>query len=93
MEGVLWSILAELVSLADSSTTTERIPNLFAEGCWDRRHLHNGIRYIPVASNPRISQSVVEGVLATMLAELYLIADSSTTAGRFWIQFAGGCWA
>jgi len=28
----------------------------------------------------------------TKLVELYSFADSSTTAGRISIQFAGGCW-
>jgi len=85
--------LAELYSIADYSTTTSQIPDMFAGGCWARRQLRNGINYVPVASKPRISPSSVEGVLGTMLAELYWIADSSTTAGRTSILFGGGYWA
>jgi len=85
--------LAELYSKADYSTTAGQIPIPFAGGCWARRQLRNGITYVPVASKPRISLSSVEGVLGTMLAEFYSIADSSTTAGRISILFAGGCLA
>jgi len=86
-------LLAELYSIADYSTTAAEIPILFAGGCWTSRQLRNGIRDIPVASKPRISLSSVEGVLGTMQAEFYSIADSSTTAGSIAILFAGGCWA
>jgi len=85
--------LAELYSIADYSTTTSRIPDSFAGGCWARRQLRNGGNYVPVASKPRIRLSSVEGVLSTSLAEFYSIADSTTTAGRILILFAGGCWA
>jgi len=82
LEGGLGSMLADLYSMADYSTTTRRIQIRFAGGCWPRRQLRNGIDYVPVASKPRISLSSVEGVFCTMLAEFYSIADSSTTAGR-----------
>jgi len=36
--------------MADSSTPTGRIPVLFAEGCWARRPLCNGIEYVPTPS-------------------------------------------
>ena len=49
-------------SIADSSTTVRGIPPLFAGGCWARRQLHAGIRYVPVASKLRISLSSIEGV-------------------------------
>jgi len=52
VEGVLGSMLAELYSMADLSMTTERIPILLEGGCWARRQLRNGIRYVPVASKP-----------------------------------------
>ena len=55
------STLAEFYSMADSSTTIRGIPILFAGGCWARRQLHAGIRYIPVASKLRISLASVEG--------------------------------
>ena len=41
--------LAEFYSMADSSTTAGRIPILFSGGCWARRQLRNGIRYVPIA--------------------------------------------
>ena len=43
------STLAEFYSMADSSTTAAGIPILFAGGCWVRRQLRNGIRYVLVA--------------------------------------------
>jgi len=85
--------MAELYSIADYCTTTERIQGSFAGGCWARRQLPNGINYVPVASKPRISLSSMEGVLGTMLAEFYSIGDSSTPAVQISILFAGGCWA
>jgi len=48
--------------MADYSTTTPRIPIQFAGGCWARRQLHGGIRYVPLASKPRISLSSVDVV-------------------------------
>jgi len=51
------------------------------------------MNYVPDVSKPSISLSSVEGVLSTMLAELYSIADSSTTARQISIPFVGGCWA
>jgi len=51
------------------------------------------IKYVPLASKLRISQSSVEGVLGSMLAELYSMGDYSTTAGQIPIPFEGGYWA
>jgi len=65
--------------MADYARTAERIPILFSGGYWAQRQLHAGIDYVPVASEPRISLSSVEGVLGSMLAELYSMADCSTT--------------
>jgi len=53
-------MLVEFYSMADLSMTTERIPTLFAGGCWARRQLRNGIKYVPVASKPMKSLSFVE---------------------------------
>jgi len=79
--------------MAGSSTATERIPFLFVEGYWAWHQIHNGIRYIPVASRLRISLSSVEGVLASILVELYSMADSSTATKRIPFLFVGGYWA
>ena len=65
--------------MADYSTTVRGIPIRMAGGCWARRRLHAGIRYVPVASKLRISQASVEGRHST-LAEFYSMADSSITA-------------
>jgi len=46
-----------------------------------------------MASKLRISLPLVEGVLDSMLAEFYSMADYSMTAGQIPISFAGGCWA
>jgi len=83
-------MLAKFYSSADCSTTVWRIPIRFAGGYWARRQLGNGIRDVPVASKPRIS---LKGVLGTILAKLYSIADCSTTTSPIPIRFAGGCWA
>jgi len=93
LEGGLGSMQAEFYSIADSSTTVRRIQIRFAGGCWARCQLRNGIRDVFVASKPRILLTSLEGGLGRMLAEFYSIADSSTTAGRISILFAGGCWA
>jgi len=93
LEGGLGSMPAELYSMADYSTTAWRIPIRFAGGCWARRQLRNGIRDVFVAWKLRISLSSVEGVLGSMLAELYSIADYSTTTWRIPDPFAGVCWA
>ena len=42
------STLAELYSMADSSTTTTGIPVRIAGGCWAECQLHAGIRYVPI---------------------------------------------
>ena len=47
--------------MADYSTTVRGIPIRIAGGCWARRQLHAGIRYVPVASKLRISLSSVVG--------------------------------
>ena len=52
VEGVSILPLAEFYSMEDSSTTTTRIPILFAEGCWTRSQLHKGIIFISVAWKP-----------------------------------------
>jgi len=93
LERVLGSMLAELYSIADYSTTARRIQTLFAGGYWSRRQLRNGIQDVPVASKPMISLTSPEGVLSSMLAEFYSMADYSTTTGRIPDSFAGGCWA
>jgi len=79
--------------MADSSTTGSLILDPFAGGCWARRQLRNGIRYVPVSSKLRNSLSSVEGVLGIKLAIFYSTVDCSTTARRILILFAGGCWA
>ena len=48
-------------SMADSSTTVTGNPIPIAGGCWARRQLHAGIRYVSVASKLRISLASVEG--------------------------------
>jgi len=93
VEGVSGIMLAIFYSTADSSTTAGWILMLFAEGCWARRQLHNGIRYVAVASILRNSLSAVEGVFGIMLAIFYSTADYSTTSRRISILFTGGCWA
>ena len=44
------STLAEFYSMADYSTTAGVNPILFAGGCWARRQLRNGIKYVPTPS-------------------------------------------
>ena len=46
--------------MADSSTTTARIPYPFAGGCWAHLWLRNGIRFVPIAWKLRKSWSAVE---------------------------------
>ena len=76
-------------SMADSSTTVTGIPILIAGGCWARRQLHAGMRYVPVASKLRISLASVEGRHSS-LAEFYSMADSSTTVRGILNRIAGG---
>ena len=71
--------LAILYSTANYSTTPPRILMLFAGGCWARHQLRNGIRYFPVASRLRNSQTLVRGVFIGTLAIPDSIADSSPT--------------
>ena len=78
--------------MEDYSTTTARILILFSGGCWARRQLHAGMKYVSVAPKLMKLLSFVEGVRVA-LAEFYSMADSSTTAGRIPITFPGGCWA
>jgi len=85
-------MLAEFYSMAEYSTTARRIQTRFAGGCWARRQLRNGIRDVLVASELRISLTSQERVLGSMLAEIYSMADYSTTARRIQIPFAGGYW-
>ena len=74
----LLSALAEPFLMADYTRASGRIPILFSGGYWAQRQLHAGIYYVPVASKLRISLSSVEGVLGSMLAEFYSMADCST---------------
>jgi len=78
--------------MADSSTTTTPILNSIAGDCWAGRQLRNGIRYVPVTSKLMKSLSSVQGVSGIKLAIFYSMAYISTTAGRNWLLFAGGCW-
>ena len=52
-------VLAELYSMADSSTTVRGIPILIAGGYRARYQLHAGIRYIPIISIP-VSPSLMD---------------------------------
>ena len=54
--------MAEFYSMADSSTTVRGIPIRIAGGCWARRQLRNGIRYVPTPSKPMKLLSFVEVV-------------------------------
>ena len=51
--------------MADYSTTVRGIPILFAGGCWARRQLHAGIRYVPVTSKLMKLLSSIEVVLGS----------------------------
>jgi len=93
LKRILSSMLGEFYSMTDYSTTARWIQTLFAGGYWVRCQLRNGIDYVPVVSKLRISLSSVEGVLGSMLAEFYSMADYSTTARWIQFRFAGGCWA
>jgi len=77
--------------MADSSTTAGQSPICFAGGSWSRSQLRNGLRYVPVLSKPRILLSSLEGVLSSILAEVYSRADLSTTTSRIEILVPGGC--
>jgi len=80
LERVLGSMLVELYSMADYSPTARGIQIRFAGGYWARPQLRNSIKDVPVASKPRISLTSLEGVLGSLLAEFYSIADCPTTA-------------
>jgi len=81
VERVLGSMLVQFYSIADCSTTAGPIPTVFARDSWAPCQLRNGIRDVPVASKPQIALTSLEGVLGSMLAELYSIADYSTPGG------------
>ena len=53
-------VRVEFYSIAASFTTVPGIPILIAGGYWARRQLHNGIRYVPVATKLRISLASVK---------------------------------
>jgi len=72
--------LAIFYSMADHSTASRQILMLFAGGCWARRQIPTGIRYVSVASKLRNPLFSGEGVLRITLAILYSMADYSTTA-------------
>ena len=63
-------MLAHFHSMADYSTTVTGIPIPFPGGCWARRQLHAGIRYVPTLS---IFMELQVGDLQNPMA------DSSTT--------------
>ena len=86
-------MLEKFYSIADFSTTSPGIPIRIAGGWWAQRQLHPGIRYVPVASKPRLSLASLEGGLFSTLAEFYSMADSFTTVRGIPILRAGGCWA
>ena len=67
VEGVSMLTMAGFYLIADSSTTAARIPIRIAGGCWARSQLHNGIRFISVASKLRKSLSSVKEVLGSTL--------------------------
>jgi len=92
LEGVLYSILAELYLLAGSATTVVQIPIPFPGGCWAQRQLRNSMLYVPATSRPRISLTSVEAVVIVTLTELCSMADPSTTARLIPIPVSGGCW-
>jgi len=78
--------------MAHYSTASGQILMLFVGGCWARRQLSNGIRYVFVASKLRKSLSSVECILGVKLAIFYSTADYSTTARQILMLFVGGCW-
>jgi len=80
LERILGTVLAEFYSTADYSTTARWIQILFAGGYWVRRQLRNSIKDVPLASKLRISLTSLDGVVGSMLAEFYSMADYSTTA-------------
>ena len=93
VEGVLGIRLVIFYSTADYTITAWRNLILFAGGCWARRQLPNGIRYVSVASKLRNSLSSAEGILGIQLAVFYWTADMSTATRQILMLFAGGCWA
>ena len=77
--------------MADYSTTGKRISQLIAGGCWARRQVPNGIRYVSVVSKLRNSLSSVVRVLRRKLAIFYSTVNYSTTMGLIVMLFAGCC--
>jgi len=55
--------------MADSSITAGPILDLIAEGCWARRQLCGGIRYVSVASKPMNPPTLLR-VVFLQVAEL-----------------------
>ena len=93
MERVSGSMPADIYSIADYSLTVIGIPILYAEGCWARRQLYAGIRYIPTPSIVRKSPYSVERVSGSIPADIHLMVDYFSTVIGIPILFAGGCWA
>ena len=54
-------MLWKFYSMGDSSTTVTGIPIRIAGGSWARRQHHAGIKYVPVASELRISLASLKG--------------------------------
>ena len=75
--------------MADSSAATGPILDPIAEGCWARRQLRNGIRYVPVASKLIKSLSSVQCVSGIQRVISYSMADISTANRRNLTPFAG----
>jgi len=73
--------LAELYLMADSSTTVTGIPIRIAGGCWARRQLHAGIRYVPVASKLRKSPASVEQIHSVQVLDGRYLYNRSTDSG------------
>jgi len=80
VERIFIVALVMFYSTADYSITTGRILNLFAGGCWARRQLSNGIRYVFIASKLRKLLSSVERLCIVTLVFFYFTAYYSTTA-------------
>jgi len=55
--------------MADSSITAGLILDLIPEGCWTRRQLRGGIRYVSVASKP-MNPPTLRRVVFLPVAEL-----------------------
>ena len=84
------SSLAELYSMADSSTAITGIPILIAGGCWAWCLLHAGIRYVPTPSKLMKLLSSV-GVVPWRNSTQWLIPPQPLEVFQF--GFLGGYWA